>query len=68
MSLPTNTWIEVERADELPHDELFIDLSITVDVADEFYREPNKCYNFWMKTFNSLSFTPTHFMIIELPK
>lgn len=68
MSLPTNTWIEVERAWELPRDKKFLGLSIDIDLTDGNGRKVNQCYNFRRNTFGRLDFTPTHFMIIELPK
>lgn len=71
MSLPTNTWISVDRAYEIPRDKRFrsiINLSVYVDITNMKERRVNACYNFNAKKFVSSPFTPTHFMIIELPK
>lgn len=69
MSLPTNTWISVDRSNEIPESDLRKGYSIPVDLTDLFMRRFDCTYHFLSKTWiQDLYYTPTHFMIIELPK
>lgn len=67
MSLPTNTWISVDKADELPKfNEVW---SHPIDCCIDGYRWADAQYNFHTREFyHDQHITPTHFMIIELPK
>lgn len=70
MSLPTNTWISISERYEIPREKDHPYFTIEIDITDG--EERVICSKFSKKDdifiMGGRRWTPTHFMIIELPK